>query len=86
MHGATIKMDLKGLRLGIDTIFLRLIFILDTFHRLLSVESHYIRLVAHTSAQLFEHNTETSNSQIHGAFFEYLHHRLVLNTKSEAWR
>jgi hypothetical protein len=75
-------MDLKGLRLGLDTRFLRLVFILDTSHRLLFVESHYILLVAHTN----EHNTETSSSQMHGAFFEYLPHPLVLKTKSAAWR
>ena len=33
IHGLP-RMDLKGLRLGLDTGFLRLMFILDTFHRL----------------------------------------------------
>ena len=50
-------MDLTGLRLGFDTAFLRLMFILDTFHRLLFVESRYILLVAHSGGRLFVNTT-----------------------------
>jgi hypothetical protein len=79
-------MDLKGLRLGLDTGFLRLMFLLDTFHRLLFVESFYFLLVAHKWPPVCEHNAETSSSQIHGAFCEYLPHLLALKMKSAAWR
>jgi len=50
-------MDFKGLRLGLDARFFQLMFILDTFHRLLFVESHYILLVAHSSGHLFVNTT-----------------------------
>jgi len=56
IHGLP-RMDLKGLRLGLDTGFLRLMFVLDTFHRLLFVESRYILLVAHTGGHLFVNTT-----------------------------